>query len=73
MPISAAAGIPFTIRIDAIDRDGNITTWPVELPVVVQPNRFICEGDECLCCFFANNVIGGPCAGKPGLIGSCGG
>jgi hypothetical protein len=73
VPISAAADLPFTIRIDATDRDGNISTWPVELPAVVQPNQFVCQGDECLCCFLANNVISGVCKGKPGLLGSCGG
>jgi hypothetical protein len=73
VPIHAVADLPFTFRIDAVDRAGNITTWPVELPAVAQPTEFVCEGDECLCCFLKNSVISGVCRGKPGLNGICGG
>jgi hypothetical protein len=72
VPISAGDNLPFTFRIDVVDRAGNITTWPTELPATVQSTEFVCEGDECFCCFLEFNALD-QCSGLPGLQGICGG
>ncbi len=70
--IDVKSGSTFDFRVDAVDRAGNITTWPVPLPVTTQQTEFICEGDDCICCLiqFATSSI---CSGLPGLSGACGG
>jgi hypothetical protein len=63
-----------TFRFDAVDREGNLTTYPTRLSGTVPPSTFICTGDDCFCCYIKNGITEvvspqGICHGKPGMIG----
>ena len=70
-------GVPntqLTFRFDAVDKEGNLTTFPTRKSGVVGTSTFLCSGDACLCCYLQNvigDVInpGGKCRGLPGMIG----
>ena len=62
---------PFDFRLDVVDRAGNITTWPTQLPAEAQKTTFLCTGDECLCCLL-RTTINQDCSGLPGFGGLCG-
>ena len=63
-----------TFRFDAVDREGNLTTYPTRLSGTVLPSTFICTGDDCFCCYIQNGIgevksPQGICHGKSGMIG----
>ncbi len=64
-----------TFRFDAVDREGNLTTYPTRLSGHVPPSTFLCTGDDCFCCYIENGITAvtspqGICHGKPGMIGT---
>jgi subtilisin family serine protease len=65
----APAGTILTFTTGAMDKAGSITYWPTHPAVTVGASTFSCSGDPCLCCYLANNVLDGPCAGLAGLVG----
>ncbi len=67
-PATVPAGITFDFRIDAVDRSGNITTWPNRPQVSTTRNTYTCSGDQCLCCLLSGRD-GSQCGGCTGLVG----
>src|SRR6185295_2516 len=49
-PILASRGDVYNFKVEAVDRQGNLATWPVKLPAVVGSSTFSCNGDPCACC-----------------------
>jgi hypothetical protein len=68
-------GATLSFRLDAIDRQGNLDTFPEERTITVgdftgQEIRLTCTGDECGCCIYTHpGDYPQVCIGKPGLIG----
>lgn len=54
-------------KIEAIDRSGNDTVWPVKPSGHIDPTSLACDGDLCACCL-ATRANPGECSGIPGLI-----
>jgi len=65
------AGAPVAFKIEAIDRSGNIATWPVSPEVTIQPTSLSCAGDACACCLLTTASFS-TCRGLPGLMGQPG-
>jgi hypothetical protein len=59
-----AAGSTLEFRIEAVDRQGNLATWPGRPTATIGPGSFFCSGDECGCCLLTSGV---DCKGKPGM------
>jgi hypothetical protein len=63
-----------TFKVEATDREGNITEWPARPEATIGPPDFACIGDACACCLMtSSNPFGGPpevggCKGLPGII-----
>jgi hypothetical protein len=66
-PKTAAPDLTFDFRIDAVDRSGNITTWPNRPQVTTTRDTYTCSGDQCLCCILRSNI--GDCGGCEGMVG----
>jgi hypothetical protein len=69
--IPAAPGTAFNFKIEAVDRQGNLTVWPTTLPAVTGDSRFACTGDSCGCCLlhaFSQQADLPECKGEPGMI-----
>jgi hypothetical protein len=68
----APPGTTFTFKIEAVDRQGNLTTWSNKLVGVTDSNlgEFACNGDPCGCCFLWTESPTDPlCKGLPGMTG----
>ncbi|MCZ6694988.1 MAG: hypothetical protein O7A63_00470 [Acidobacteria bacterium] len=65
------SGESFDFRLDVIDRQGNITTWPDPFPITAQKTTFYCAGDDCLCCLLEDPIFTN-CSGQNGFGGFCG-
>jgi hypothetical protein len=73
-PFPSRSGVQLLFRVDVVDREGNLTTFPTRLPVTTQASTFSCSGDDCLCCYLRLGVgdvtsIDGQCRGLQGLYG----
>jgi len=68
-PYSAGAYIGKTVEfmIEAIDRAGNDTVWPVRPAGQVNPTTYTCTGDDCACCYVGSSDPSA-CRGKSGMI-----
>jgi len=67
---SAPPGSTLTFSVEAVDRQGNLTTWPTKLVGVTDSNfgKFACNGDSCGCCFLWTGSPADPqCNGLPGM------
>jgi hypothetical protein len=68
----APSSSTFTFKIEAVDRQGNLTTWPSK-PVGVTDSgvgNFACNGDSCGCCFLWFMDPSNPeCHGLEGMTG----
>jgi hypothetical protein len=70
---TAFFGRSVSFKIEAVDREGNLATWPQQPAVTVPPTGFTCTGDPCICCFMSSSdpnqdpPVG--CKGLPGLVG----
>ena len=68
----APPGTTLSFKIEAVDRQGNLTTWPTRLNAVSDSNfgQFACNGDPCGCCFLWTQDPSNPlCHALPGLTG----
>jgi hypothetical protein len=63
-------GKPFTLKIEAVDHEGNLTAWPLQPTVTPTPSTFTCAGanDVCACCLMTADDPGSQCRGLAGLI-----
>jgi len=68
-PFSAPQYIGTTLdfKVEAIDRAGNDTVWPVSLSGQVNPTSYSCTGDLCACCWVTASDPSA-CRGLPGMI-----
>jgi len=67
----ALPGTTFTFKIEAVDRQGNLSTWPTRLVGVSDSNfgQFACNGDPCGCCFLWTGSPADPmCNNLPGMV-----
>ncbi len=58
-------------KIEAVDRQGNLTAWPTKLTGTTANNTFACHGDSCGCCYLhwvSQLASQEECRGLPGLI-----
>ena len=67
VPIDFVAGTALEFYIEAVDRQGNVTTWPQRSTVSVGTGAFTCTGDECGCCLLTSADMAVDCKGKPGM------
>ncbi len=73
-PYSSPPLRQLSFRVDAVDREGNLTTFPQRQTITSQKSDFTCSGDPCLCCYLRLGVQDvtspdGQCRGLPGLTG----
>lgn len=70
-PVSASGleGTTIQFKIEAVDRSGNITTWPQEYSALIQASSTSCTGDDCMCCLLTADNQEGECRGKEGTVG----
>jgi hypothetical protein len=70
---SAPPGTTLTFKIEAVDRQGNLTAWPSNLVGITDSNfgKFACNGDPCGCCYlFTQDASDVRCNNLPGMVGS---
>jgi hypothetical protein len=83
---SKDVGKSFTLKIEVVDREGNLTAWPVQPVVTPTPSTFSCADatDPCACCLMSFEsgdfsicknlpglIITDPAAGFPVGLGFC--
>ena len=71
IPVAADVGSTLQFKIEAVDRQGNLSTSPTKLPAVVGAGTFLCNGDSCGCCLlhaFSQLTDITKCHGEPGMI-----
>lgn len=66
--IFAPTGTTFEFKIEAVDRQGNLSSWPQQLPLTTTGDSFDCTGDPCGCCILQVGGLTDECQGLPGLI-----
>src|SRR5262245_49483482 len=67
-PILASQGDVYDFKIEAVDRQGNLTTWPTRLKAVIGTSNFACSGDPCACCFLQSNDPISQCKNLEGVL-----
>ncbi|MBI1951984.1 MAG: hypothetical protein HYS34_11565 [Acidobacteria bacterium] len=65
--ILASTGTTFTFKIEAVDRQGNLSTWPQSLPLTTGDDSFDCTGDPCGCCVLQFGGLDSACNGLEGM------
>jgi len=71
IPVSADVGATLQFKIEAVDRQGNLSTWPTKLSATVGAGTFLCNGDSCGCCLlhaFSQLADISQCHGLDGMI-----
>jgi hypothetical protein len=66
-PLLSSQGDVYDFKIEAVDRQGNLTKWPVRLKAVIGTSNFACSGDPCACCFMQTNDVS-QCSGLDGVL-----
>jgi len=66
-PLPLAAGSTLEFKIEAVDREGDLSVWPARLRASVGAGSFSCTGDECGCCLLTSMDPAAECKGKPGM------
>jgi hypothetical protein len=63
-------GKPFTLKIEAVDHEGNLTAWPLQPVVTPTVTTFSCDQatDPCACCLMKQENDFSPCKNLPGII-----
>ena len=64
-----ALGQGVSFKIEAVDRAGNLATWPAQPQASFNQTNFSCAGDDCACCFLLSSQPQADCADRPGLRG----
>jgi len=67
-PFLAEAGWAYEFKYEAVDRQGNLGTWPTKTQAVIGPSSFACKGDPCACCIMQSSEPGSDCHGVEGSI-----
>jgi len=67
VPLDFAAGTVLGFKVEAVDREGNLTAWPIQPGVTLGAGSFSCSGDECGCCLLTSGNPAVECGGKPGM------
>jgi uncharacterized Zn-binding protein involved in type VI secretion len=57
-----------SFKIEATDREGNITEWPEKPSGHVGGTTWACKGDDCACCLTTTPDPTAECKGLPGVI-----
>ncbi len=65
--VFAPTGTTFEFKIEAVDRQGNLSTWPQSLPLTTGDDSFDCTGDPCGCCILQFGGLDAECTGLPGM------
>jgi hypothetical protein len=65
--IVLTSGTTVEFGVDAVDRQGNLVTWPMRPTVTSGTGTFSCGGDECGCCILTSPAPALDCHGKPGM------
>ncbi len=71
IPYPIDSGTQLDFKIEAVDRQGNLSTWPNKISTVVGNGSFVCNGDSCGCCLLhANSQLAdiSECHGLDGMI-----
>jgi hypothetical protein len=71
LPVTAPVGSTFTFKIEVVDREGNLVTWPTNLTGKTVVDQFVCNGDSCGCCYLhtVSQLANLPeCKGLDGMI-----
>ncbi len=62
-------GRPIEFKIEATDRSGNLTAWPVKPAINISTTTYECTGDECACCLLRSPNVIPDCVDLPGSVG----
>jgi len=62
----APAGTNFVFKIEVVDRQGNLTAWPLSPSATTGQESLQCSGDPCGCCMLLPQPPAG-CGGLPGM------
>ena len=72
IPVTGNAGDVLQFKIEAVDRQGNLATFPTKLTATVGAGTFACNGDSCGCCilyaFSGYGIDPSQCHGEDGMI-----
>jgi hypothetical protein len=66
----AGESVPFLVQ--AVDRAGNLDTWPGAPSLILEQTRYSCEADDCTCCILLSDSPSAECVGRQGLVGVAG-
>jgi len=68
-------GQPISFKIEAVDKEGNLATWPIKPSMSFGPTTVTCKGggpggatDLCACCILLGSAV--ECQNLPGLVGT---
>jgi len=64
-------GTRYDFKIEAVDREGNLSTWPTKVSGTTGNDTFACNGDPCGCCYlyFVVGVASqDECGGLDGMV-----
>jgi hypothetical protein len=68
--VGAERGTTIPFKIEAVDRQGNLATWPSKLVAVTSTSltKFSCNGDSCGCCIMQSAEPTSECRCLPGML-----
>lgn len=69
--VLSPSGTQYSFKIEAVDREGNLSTWPTKLIGTTGDGTFACNGDPCACCYlyFVSGVANqSQCHDLPGMV-----
>lgn len=61
-------GKTIEFKIEAVDRSGNIATWPDKPTMQIIPSTMGCTGDPCVCCVITAGDAATECRGLDGFL-----
>jgi len=66
--VDVPLGSSVEFKVEAVDKEGNLTTWPTKPAATFNQTTYRCLGDDCACCIMLSNQPN-ECHGKPGMTG----
>jgi len=68
--IAVDKGTTVQFKIEAVDREGNLATWPSKLVAMTSTSltKFSCNGDSCGCCILQSADPVSECGRLPGML-----